>query len=327
MRAATASLVSQRGLLEAASVYARLGNMKVYIQWLPGLIGWSVVAHQVGVSGAALGPLVLFVLACVACAACGGALDHLQGFRDGIDQQTYGSYDYGSSDALGGYQTKSDAAIKPLVTGEIGPPEARRFGIAMGIVSFGLGSVAIELAPYHAWWLVGVWGMCVVASSQYAYGVKVSYWGPAELLLGVEIAVAVILPQLFLSGGLTSTGAFEAYLIGTLFPHVTLFSMIFDREADASAGRLTLAVRMSPRAYRALVGAWIAVGWIVALVGLASGSLDPWLGVAWAPVWAMQVAQLAYGVLADRPLTARLIGWHAFNVALVTFTVTNLLTR
>ena len=111
-------------------MYARLGNFKVYIQWLPVLIGWSLIADPFGVS---------FSEAARGAAADGrravrhrlrGALDHLQGYRDGIDQQTYGA-----DDVLGGYQTKSDASIKPLVTGEITDPEARRFGIGIGVLS------------------------------------------------------------------------------------------------------------------------------------------------------------------------------------------------
>jgi len=311
----------RRTLRETLSVYLRLGNMKVYIQWLPALIGWSLVADPFGLSPAEVAALALFVLACLTGAASGGALDHLQGFRDGIDQQTYGA-----SDVLGGYQTKSDASIKPLVTGEITDPEARRFGIGIGVVSVALGTVAILIAPESPWWLVPLWAAWVLASSQYAYGTKISYYGPAELLLGIEIGAIVCFPVLFLEGALSWTGAFQAYLIGTLFSQVTLFSMIYDREADASARRLTLAVRLSPRAYRTVLAIWIVTGWAVAVTGFAVGALDLWLLPAWLPVWAMQVAQLVYGVVRGDALTARRIGWHAFDVAFVTFVLANLLT-
>ena len=42
--------VPRRSLRESFSVYARLGNFKVYIQWLPVLIGWSLIADPFGVS-------------------------------------------------------------------------------------------------------------------------------------------------------------------------------------------------------------------------------------------------------------------------------------
>ena len=53
--------------------------------------------------------------------------------------------------------------------------------------------------------------------------------------------------------------------------------------------------------------------------------LDPWLLAAWLPVWAMQVGQLRYGVFGTDALTARLLGWHAFDVAFVTFITANLI--
>ena len=128
-----------------------------------------------------------------------------------------------------------------------------------------------------------------------------------------------------LEGSLSTEAAFVAYLIGTLFSQVTLFSMIYDRDADASAGRLTLAVRFSPIAYRVILGLWIGAGWVVAAVGFSTGALDPWLLAAWLPVWAMQVGQLRYGVFGTDALTARLLGWHAFDVAFVTFITANLI--
>jgi len=311
----------RRTLRETMSAYARLGNMKVYIQWLPALIGWSLVADPFGLPASAYAALALFVLAALAGAACGGALDHLQGFRDGIDQQTYGA-----ASVQGGYQSKSNASIKPLVTGELTDLEARRFGIGIGVVSVALGAAAILIAPHSPSWLMGCWALWVLLSSQYAYGIKISYFGPAELLLGIEIGALVLFPVLFLEGNLTTTAAFQAYLVGTLFSQVTLFSMIYDRDADASAGRLTLAVRLSPAGYRVLLGVWICTGWVVAVTGLATGALSAWQFLAWLPVWAMQVGQLRSGVCGTDALTARLLGWHAFDVAFVTFVAANLLT-
>ena len=135
-------MTMQSRLRDSFSVYARLGNFKVYIQWLPVLIGWALIADPLGLSLGEAVAVVLLMLAALCGAACGGALDHVQGYRDGIDQQTYGA-----EGVQGGYQTKSDPSIKPLVTGEITDPAARRFGIAIGVLSVLLGTGAVLLAP------------------------------------------------------------------------------------------------------------------------------------------------------------------------------------
>lgn len=311
----------RRSLAETLSVYARLGNMKVYIQYLPPLIAWSLVADPFGASPAEVVALALFMLGCLAGSASGGTLDDVQGFRDGIDQQTYGA-----TNVAGGMQAKSDRSIKPLVTGEVTEAEAHRFGIAIAATGVALGTAAILVAPDAPWWLLAVWPLWVLGCSQYGYGLKVSYHGAAELLLGVVIAATVWITVVLLEGGLSWTGALQAYLIGTLLSQVTLFSMAYDREVDAAAGRRSLAVRLSPGAYGLLVVAWIATGWVVATIGFATGALDLWLLPAWLPVAAVQVAQIVVGVVRGDASTARRLGWHAFDVALVTFVAANLLT-
>jgi len=312
----------RRSLTETLSVYARLGNMKVYIQWLPPLIGLSLVADPLGISPPEVAALVLFMLACLTGSASAGTLDDVQGFRDGIDQQTYGA-----ADAAGGLQTKSDRSIKPLVTGEVTEAEALRFGIGIAATGIALGTAAILVAPDAPAWLLPLWPLWVFACSQYGYGLKVSYHGAAELLLGTVIAATVWIPVVLLEGELSWTGALQAYLIGTLLSQVTLFSMLYDREVDAAAGRRSLAVRLSPRGYRVLVAGWIATGWVVAVAGFATGTLDAWLLAAWLPVVAVQVAQIVTGVVRGDALTARRLGWHAFDVAFVGFVLANLLTH
>jgi 1,4-dihydroxy-2-naphthoate octaprenyltransferase len=310
----------RRGLAQTLSVYVRLGNMKVYIQWLPPLIGWSLVAHRFDLTPPAVVALGLLILGCLAGSASGGALDHLQGFRDGIDQRTYGA-----DDVCGGFQSKGDPSIKPLVTGELTCAQARRFGIGIAVIGLLAGTAAVLIAPDAPIWLIPVWALWVFGCSQYGYGLKVSYHGAAELLLGVLIGSTVCLSLLLLGGELGWTGVVEAYLIGTLLSQVTLFSMAYDRAVDAAFGRRTLAVRLTPASYRMALVVWIVTGWGVAAAGLATGALAPWQLLAWLPVCAIQVAQLVYGVVREDPLTARLLGWHAFDVAFVTFIVANCL--
>ena len=239
----------RRSLGELFSVYSRLGNFKVYIQWLPVLIGWSLIASPFGVSA---GEAVAVLLLMGAAMSVPPAAGHWITCR----ATATGSTSRPTAPTMSSAATRPRATptTKPLVTGEITDPEARRFGIGIGVLSVILGTGAVLLSPDAPLWLVPVWGLWVLISSQYAYGIKISYWGPAELLLGVEIGALVALPVIMLKGGLTTEAAFISYLIGTLFSQVTLFSMIYDRDADASAGRLTLAVRFSPLQYRVILG-------------------------------------------------------------------------
>ena len=310
----------RRSLSQTLSVYVRLGNMKVYIQWLAPLIGWSMVADPFGLSATEVTALVLFMLACLTGTAAGGALDDVQGYRDGIDQQTY------TKNARGGFQAKNNRSVKPIVNGEISVEDAHRFGIAIALASFVLGSVAISIAPEAPAWLIPLWAVWVFVCSQYGYGSKVSYYGGAELLLGLVIVTIVWFPVVILDGELTQTVVFQAYLIGTLLSQVTLFSMVHDKAVDAAAGRRTLAVRLSLPTYKLAVVAWFATGWVVAVTGFAVGALDGWVLLAWLPVFALQVYQLVLGLYHADPLAARQVGWHVFDVAFVTFIVANLLT-
>ena len=222
--------------------------------------------RSVGLAAVEVAALVLFMLACLTGTAAGGALDDVQGYRDGIDQQTY------TENARGGFQAKNNRSIKPIVNGEISVGEAHRFGIAIALASFALGSLAITIAPDAPSWLIGVWAVWAFACTQYGYGSKVSYYGGAELLLGLVIATIVWIPVVMLDGELSRTVVFQAYLIGTLLSQVTLFSMVYDKAVDAAAGRRTLAVRLSLRGYKVAVVAWFASGWAVAVTGFAVGA-------------------------------------------------------
>ena len=309
----TAPAASIRGTLSA---YVRLSNLKVYFQWIPAVVGWSLAAQAFHLPGRSVVALLLFILGVIATACSAGTLDDVQGLRDGLDRQTYSA-----DDALRGLPGK------PLITGEISEQAAYRFAVATGAIGFALGAVALFVAPHHPLWLVGCWPVAWFAATQYSYGIKLSYHGAGELLLGVEAVATTLIPVAFLTGGVSGAALFEAYLLGTLFAQVTVFSSSQDAEIDRAFARMTMAARLSPEGNRRLIVGVFVVGWVVTAAGFASGALDPWLLAALLPIWAIQVAQLVQGLGRKCWLLARYLGFRAFDAGFAALVVVNLLTH
>jgi 1,4-dihydroxy-2-naphthoate octaprenyltransferase len=305
-----------RGVRQMLSAYARLSNLKVYFQWIPALVAWSLVPAPFDLSTGRLAALLLFVVAVIAVACAAGTLDDLQGLRDGLDRHAYAAQ-----------STLRKVKGKPLLHGEISAEAAHRFALLIGAIGLATGGLAVLVAPHHPPWLLAWWLLAAYAATQYSYGVKLSYHGAGELLLGVEAAGVMLGPLIFLTGGVIPTGWFEAYLLGTLFAQVTVFSSSNDAEVDRSFERMTIAARLSPAANRRFIAIVFAVGWVVTAVGFASGALNPWLAIALVPTWAIQIAQLAQGVGQGRWLLARILGWRAFDAGVIALVLVNLIAR
>ncbi len=307
---------SARGVRQTFSAYARLSNLKVYFQWIPALVAWSLLPAPFDLTTDRLSALLLFVVAVIAIACAAGTLDDLQGLRDGLDLHAYAA-----ESAL------RKLSSKPLLHGEISTKAAHRFALLIGVLGLGTGVLAVLLAPHHPPWLLAWWLLAAYAATQYSYGLKLSYHGAGELLLGVEAAGVMLGPLIFLTGGVTATGWFEAYLLGTLFAQVTVFSSSNDATVDRSFERMTIAARLSPAANRRFIVAVFAVGWAVTAAGFARGALSPWLAIALTPTWGIQIAQLAQGPGRGRWLLARFLGWRAFDAGVVALVLVNLIAR
>jgi len=303
------------GPRKTLAAYARLSNLKVYFQWIPALVGWSLAPAPFDLPAGAWLALPLFVTGVIATACSAGTLDDVQGFRDGIDQRTYAH-----DDVLRGVPGK------PLLTGEISERAAYRFALASGAVGLVLPTLAILVSPGAPPWLIACWAVAWWTATQYSYGVKLSYHGAGELVLALEAATFLILAHVLVTGGLSATTGFEAYLVGTLFAQVTIFSSTQDAEVDRSFDRMTIAARLSPRANRRFIATVFAVGWAVTTAGFATGALSPWLLVALLPTWVLQVAQLLHGLERRRWLVARHLGWRAFDTGFLALVVVNLAT-
>jgi 1,4-dihydroxy-2-naphthoate polyprenyltransferase len=308
--------VHERGLRNTLSAYARLSNLKVYFQWVPALVAWSLLPAPLASSAGSLLVLLLFVLAVIAVACSAGALDDLQGLRDGLDSHTY------SED-----QPLRRTRGKPLVQGEIDERAAHRFALLVGAIGLSLGTIAVALGPHGPLWLIACWLLAAFAATQYSYGVKLSYHGAGELLLGLEAAAVMLIPLVALTGHVSPTGCFEAYMLGTLFAQVTVFSSSQDAEIDREFGRMTIAARVTPTANRRFILIVFVLGWTVTAVGFAFGALRPWLALALLPSWSIQIVQLGHSGRQGRWLAARSLGWRAFDAGVLALVSVNLLAR
>lgn len=296
------------------SIYARLGNFKVYFQWIPVLVAWSLAERPFGLDVKQALALLAFIGGTIAMGCSAGTLDDIQGFRDGIDQRTYAGED-----------SLRPTSGKPLVLGEISEQAAYRFALLMGAVGPLLGVAAVLLTPHRS---VGLFLAIVVtayASTQYSYGVRLSYHGAGELLLGVLATSVFLIPLVLLDGHVPAAGWFEGCLLGALQAQVTIFSSSYDADEDRAAGRMTLAARLTPAANRRFIAAVFAVSWIVTATGLTLGVLDRWLLLAFLPMWACQAVQLRRGLVQKRWLDARHFGWRAFDAGVVALVIVNLL--
>lgn len=294
--------------------YARLAKLGVYQHWAPVLVAWSLLAPPL--SGRAWAVLVSFGLSALLLAAAGAALDDVQGARDGLDEATYRP-----SEGL----RRIDR--KPLLLGELTEDQAVRFGKRLAVLGVVAGVVAVAVAPHRPLWLMLVFLVGGLAGVQYAYGLKLSYAGGGEWLLGVLTTGTVTIPVALITGVSDWTTALTGMLIGGLFVQVTLFSNTADAEPDRAAGRMTIAARLSPRANKRYVVAVFVAGWALVAAGLATGELPPLLALTLVPVWVLQLRQLWVGVAREQWLHARALGWRAFDLGLVAAIVANVADR
>lgn len=310
--AGTVALHRERRLRRTLAAYARLSNLKVYFQWIPAVAGWSLAPAPFDLPAEAWLALGLFIAGVIVTACSAGTLDDVQGFRDGIDQRTYAQ-----DDALRGVPGK------PLVTGEISEDAAHRFALACGAAGLVLPALAILVAPEAPLWLVAAWAAAWYVATQYSYGLKLSYHGAGELVLALEAATFLLFALVLVHGELSATAWFQAYLVGTLFAQVTVFSSTQDAAIDREFDRMTVAARLSPRGNARFIATVFAVGWAMTAAGFATGALDSWLLVALLPTWALQFGQLVQGLGHRRWLVARHLGWRAFDAGFLALFVVN----
>src|SRR5690606_11682151 len=184
--AAPAPPAARRGTLAA---YARLAKLDIYDYYIGLPLVWAMLLPAVRWEPATLGLLALILIAEVAVVAAMVACDDVTGYRDGSDAANYGS------DAA-----RRRLARKPLVAGTLTEAQALRFARAATALSVLLWALVLLAAPHRPWWAVALAALCLVASVQYSWGLKISYRGFQEIfLIGLGIGW-VLVPYGLLTG-------------------------------------------------------------------------------------------------------------------------------
>lgn len=293
--------------------YVRLGKLWVYHHWIPVLIAWALVPAAARDDGGVIGTMLLMILAVIAVAASGSALDDYQGKRDGLDDATYGA----NADLR-------TLKRKPLVTGDVSLPGALWFGRLTAVLG-GLAAVgAFAVAPHLS--LGAVLGFAAICflGTQYSYGLKFSYHGMGELVLGLCTAGTTAVPFALATGGFTDTAAIQSILVGGYMWQVSICSNSNDREDDRATGRRTPASMLSEEGNRIYVACVFLVSWALSVGGIAAGVLPLELALTFIPCWVVQVRQLMVGVGQRHWLGARVLGWRAYELGVLGMVVANL---
>lgn len=311
---AAAGHLASRPLVAGIHAYGRLGKLAIYEQWLVGpLVAWSLLDPASRGAAAGVGVVALVCLASASLLAAASALDDVQGVRDGIDARTH---EHG--------ERARNIRRKPLLVGELSQRDAVRFAYGATCAGVAAGLAAFAVAPHRPAWLVAVFLAGAVLGVQYAYGLKVSYHGGGEALLFVMTAGTAAVPFILVEGGLTWAAFVESGLVGAWMIQANAFSNTADAESDRTAGRLTMAVRLAERGNRRFIASVFCASWTLILLGVALGALPAWILLALVPCAAIQVLQLRSGPGQGRWLSARRLGFRAFDAGALALIVVNL---
>jgi 1,4-dihydroxy-2-naphthoate octaprenyltransferase len=300
-----------RGTLAA---YARLAKLDIYDYYIGLPLVLAMLAPALRWEPGTLGLLLLILLAEVAVVAAMVAFDDVTGYRDGSDAANYGS------DAA-----RRRLARKPLVAGTLTEPQALRFAWAATAVSALLWGLVILVAPHQPAWAVALAALCVVASVQYSWGLKISYRGFQEVfLIGLGVGW-VLVPYGLLTGELNGFVVVQALLFGFGPMLFGLYSNTNDAAGDRAAGRITVAAMVPRRLNTAFIIAATAAESLLISGSTLAGISPWWFPLVLAPVLLMRVAQLVIGFVQGDILRARRLAIHTHRVTVLLLVAAHLL--
>lgn len=297
---------------DTLAAYVRLAKLDIYDYYIGLPLVWTLLPFSVRGEPHTLGLLALILLAEVVVVAAMVGFDDITGYRDGSDAANY------SSDAA-----RRRLARKPLVAGTLTEAQALRFAWTATAAGVALWAAVVAVAPHRPPWAVVLAAVCVVASVQYSWGLKISYRGFQEIFL-VGLGVGwVLVPYGLLTGEVTGLALVQAVLFGFGPMLFGLYSNTNDVAGDRDAGRVTVATMVSARAHTAFVVA-MTTAQVLLIAGAALTGFAPWwLAAVLVPVVAMRVTHLVIGFAGDI-LRARRIAIHTHRVTVVLLAAANL---
>ena len=293
--------------------YARLAKLDIVDYYIGLPLVFAMTLPLLGLHAGTVGFLLLVLVAEVAVVAAMVAFDDVTGYRDGSDAANYGS------DAA-----RRRLARKPLVAGTLTEAQALRFARAATVTSVLLWTAVIALAPHRPMWAIAAAALCLVASVQYSWGLKISYRGFQELFL-VGLGVGwVLVPYGLLVGDVDGFVLVQALVFGGGPMIFGLYSNTNDIGGDRSAGRITVATTVSTRANTVFIIALTAVETLL-ITGSHLLDVSPWwFPVALLPVIALRGTQLYIGFVIGDILRARRMAIHTHRVTVVLLIAANL---
>ncbi|MFE3457136.1 UbiA family prenyltransferase [Nocardiopsis aegyptia] len=296
-----------------AAAYARLAKLDIYDYYIGLPLVWAMLVPAARWEPGALGLLALILAAEIAVVAAMVAFDDVTGYRDGSDAANYGS------DAA-----RRRLARKPLVAGTLTEPQALRFARWATVASVALWALVVAVAPHRPLWALILAAVCVAASIQYSWGLKISYRGFQEVfLIGLGIGW-VLVPYGLLTGEVTGFVVVQALLFGFGPMVFGLYSNTNDIEGDRGAGRVTVAAIVPPRLNTAFIITMTAVESMLIHGSTVLGIAPWWFPIALVPILAMRLTQLWIGFVRDDILRARRIAIHTHRVTVVLLISANL---
>jgi 1,4-dihydroxy-2-naphthoate octaprenyltransferase len=305
MTEATATRAVAAGSVPRWWVYWKLAKYRIDVD-LGVFIAWAMIPAVLYFEPRTLLLIALsFVFfATISCTAI--VFDDVTGFRDGSDAKNYNTQD------VTGYRPQ---VKKPLVAGLLTEPQAIRFGLALWLVSISLVVLTWFLAGSSPWWvLAGLLAMALF-STQYSYGMKLSYLGLQDFVLFFSFFGTTVLPFGLITGEVTPAVLILASVLGLWDVQVVQFSNIPDAKADGEAGRRTMAVLLSTRAHNALIVFTFLLIWAGTVWGVLAHGLS-WLTLlALVPAAVIHLVTLRAGLDSDphRAYRGRILGWVAMR--------------
>ncbi|MEV7405838.1 UbiA family prenyltransferase [Streptomyces sp. NPDC091267] len=266
--------------------YLRLGKARVYHY----VYGWALgllLLHADGLATAdTLFPLVCLLAGTLAIQWSASAADDVSGFRNGSDARNYEG------------RPPVTRVRKPLLTGALSVHEAIRFAIVAwlaGMLAFALAAHQLR-GPVPLPALLAAFAVPALAV-QYSCGVKLSYRPLGlESTIFITGAFTVCMPYWFVAGTISRETLLVSALFGLWLLLVVSFGNASDRTGDAAVQRRTLAVLLPPLWFAALLHLLVAANAVLLILLFTTTRINPGCVALGAPVVALQLTQLYYGV-------------------------------